>query len=83
MGARSLFQSELDAEAGREATSEFGFVRSFIGWLLLSFRTPEELRRLYLCGGLGATGISVTKMAEKRAIYMGRRSLFSVVYIEF
>jgi hypothetical protein len=58
-------------------------VRSLIGWLLLSFGTPEELRRLYLCGGLGATGISVMKMAEKLAINMVRRSLFSVVYIEF
>jgi hypothetical protein len=58
-------------------------VRSLIGWLLVSFGTPEELRRLYLCGGSGATGISVTKMAEKLAINMARRSLFSVVYIEF
>jgi hypothetical protein len=43
----------------------------------------KELRRLYLCGGSGATGISPTKMAEKLAINMGRRSLFSMVYIEF
>jgi hypothetical protein len=58
-------------------------VRSLIGWLLVSFGTPEELRRLYPCRGLGATGISVTKMAEKLAINMSRHSLFSVICIEF
>jgi hypothetical protein len=56
---------------------------SVICWLPLSFGTPKELRRLYLCGGLGATGISVTKMAEKLEINVGRRSLFSMVCGEF
>jgi hypothetical protein len=49
----------------------------------LSFGAAKEWGRLYLGGGLGATGISVTKMAETLAISMGRPSLFSVVYIEF
>jgi hypothetical protein len=42
----------------------------------------KELRRLYLCHGLGATCIPPEKMAEKAAIKMGRRALFSVVCIE-
>jgi hypothetical protein len=57
------------------------FARSVIGWPPLSFGAAKEWGRLYLGGGLGATGISVTKMAETLAISMGRPSLFSVVYI--
>jgi hypothetical protein len=39
-----------------------------IEWTLWSFSTPEELRRLYPCGGLGATGFWPNKQDKHQRL---------------